>query len=79
MDLLEKLATRMEWGENHTQFKKRLKAITHEAAVSIGRVKSGGGDAAEAAKVKLTWTVVDPNVGENPTPGNQLTLQCCRS
>ena len=30
LDLLEKLATRMEWAEDSVQYKKRLKAITRE-------------------------------------------------
>ena len=64
LDLLNKLAERMEWDEDSAQYKKRLKAITREATVAIDRAKNGGGDAAEAAKVKLTWTVVDPNVGD---------------
>ena len=66
LDLLEKLANWMEWNEDSVhEYKKMKKAITREATVAIDRVKNGGGDAAEVAKVKLTWTVVDPNVGEN--------------
>ena len=64
LDMLKKLGNRMEWTEDHVQYKKRLKAITREATVAIDRAKNGGGGAAEAAKVKLTWTVVDANVGE---------------
>ena len=64
LDLLEKLATRMEWAEDSVQYKKRKKAITREATVAIDRAKNGGGGAAEAAKVKLTWTTVDANVGD---------------
>ena len=64
LDLLEKLANRMEWAEDSVQYKKRLKAITREGSQSIDRAKNGGGGAAEAAKVKLTWTTVDANVGD---------------
>ena len=64
MDLLGELAKRMEWDAENPQYKKRLKAITREGSQSLDRSKNGGGDAAEAAKVKLTWTVVDANVGD---------------
>ena len=64
LDMLKKLAKRMDWEEDHVHYKKRLKATTHEGAMALDRVKNGGGGAAEAAKVKLTWTVVDAHVGE---------------
>ena len=64
LDVLEKLANRMEWNENSGEYKKRKKAITREATVAIDRAKNGGGGAAEAAKVKLTWKLWDAHVGE---------------
>ena len=64
LDMLGDLAKRMAWDEDHREYKKRLKAITREGSQSIDRVKNGGGDAAQAAKVKLTWTTVDANVGD---------------
>ena len=64
MDLLGKLAKRMEWEEDNPQYKKRLKAITREGATALDRVKNGGGGAAEAAKVKLTWKLWDAHVGD---------------
>ncbi len=61
--MLNKLANRMEWTDDHVQYKKRLTAITREDAMAHDRVNNGGVGAAEAAKVKLTWTVVDANGG----------------